>query len=360
MFEEFLAQMLVLFMCVLSGIRIFFIKNPRGDCFAIPAPLAFFVSLLIFVAFGFSVPTVVVSSIALLFALTNIRSCLRIFSKLIVDRYSALFITATLIEMLIALATAAVLVYFAPIKIKNDQFSAVKTRHLLTGTVTTQFKIVEEKFQNSKIKITGFLNQYEPSGQNEEFEKYPVLLFVASPHGTVQDYEPYLFFLAQSGFKILAADFYSPDMPIFGSKKDLWYFRKFFACKAYYDSVKNKDNSFAPIEEKSVENKIKGYKELMRLSSVLFGDKKIFLIVDHMSYESIAPLLDTEDTDGSILGFFPMNRLTEYETTGLGFINQTNPLFAHLLGFRRDKALFMPRYIAQKTAQDVLLYAGLK
>ena len=181
---------------------------------------------------------------------------------------------------------------------------------------------------------------------------------MAGPHGTVQDYEPYLLFLSQEGFKILAADFYSPDMPVFDSDKDSWYFRKFFARKEYIDAKKNKSDSFKKIDEKITQNKIKGYTELLRLSSSIFGEQKIFLIVDQMSFDSISPIIN-QDKD-RIFGFFPMNRIPEYKTTGLGFINQTNPFFAYMLGFKRDKALFMPRYVAQKAAQDVLLYSGLK
>ena len=358
MFEEFLAQMLVLFMCFLSGIRIFFIKNPRVDCFAVPAPLAFFTSLLIYPAFGLSVQTIAVSVVSLLFALTNIRSCMRIFSQLIVDRYGATFIIITIIEMLLAIFLGAVLVYFSPVKIQPEKFSVEKTVYNLTGNATTHFKIEKNGFQNKKTKITGFLNVYEPANQNEETEKNPVLLFVASPHGTVQDYEPYLLFLSQSGFKILAADFYSPDMSVFGTEKDLWYLRKFFACKEYFDSKRNKSDNFKKIDEKNTENKIKGYNELLRFSDAIFGEKKIFLIVDQMSFDSISPIIN-QDKD-KIFGFFPMNRIPEYETAGLGFINQTNPLFAYMLGFKRDRALFMPRYVAQKTTQDVLLYSGLK
>ena len=358
MFEEFLAQMLVLFMCVLSGIRVFFIKNERVDCFAIPAPIAFFTSLLIFPAFGLSLQTIAVSAVALIFALTNIRSCMRIFSKLIVDRYSALFIITTVVELLVALFLAAGLVYFSPIKTEPEKFGVKKTSYRLAGNATTHFQIVANKFHNSKKNTTGFLNIYEPSEQNPDFEKNPVLLFVAGPHGTVQDYEPYLLFLSQEGFKILAADFYSPDMPVFDSDKDSWYFRKFFARKEYIDAKKNKSDSFKKIDEKITQNKIKGYTELLRLSSSIFGEQKIFLIVDQMSFDSISPIIN-QDKD-RIFGFFPMNRIPEYKTTGLGFINQTNPFFAYMLGFKRDKALFMPRYVAQKAAQDVLLYSGLK
>ena len=153
MFEEFLAQMLVLFMCVLSGIRVFFIKNERVDCFAIPAPIAFFTSLLIFPAFGLSLQTIAVSAVALIFALTNIRSCMRIFSKLIVDRYSALFIITTVVELLVALFLAAGLVYFSPIKTEPEKFGVKKTSYRLAGNATTHFQIVANKFQNRKIKI---------------------------------------------------------------------------------------------------------------------------------------------------------------------------------------------------------------
>ena len=357
MFEEFLAQMLVLFMCILSGIRIFFIKNSRVDCFAVPAPLAFFTSLLTFGAFGLSLPTAAAAAISLLFALTNIRSCLRIFSKLIVDSYSPAFVAATLIEMTCALATAAALVYFAPVRMLPQSFGAKKTTLQLTGSAATQFRVVTERFQNRRVKTTGLLSLYEPAERTPETEKNPALLFAASPLGTVQDYEPYFLLLAQSGFTVLAADFCSPDMPTFGSEKDARHLRRFFARKAYFDSRKSNDGSFRPLEEKILENKVKGYAELLRLSRTLGGGRKVFLVIDQMPLESIAPILDL-DEDG-IIGFFPMNRITEYETTGLGFVNQTSPLFAHLLGFRRDRTLFMPRYLARKTVQDVLLYAGI-
>lgn len=377
MFEEFLAQMLVLLLCILSGIRIFFIKNPRIDCFAVPAPVAFFVSLFIYFAYGFSPVTLMVSFVALIFALTNIRSVFRLSSKLVIDRYSVTFIISTIIEMILALLVGAFLVYFSPVRIKTEKLGVTKTVKNLTGNTVSNFKICEDFIKNRNINITGFLNIYEPAAktvqpvqaeelaeesviieENASEKEKPLILFVANAFGTVQDYEPYLIFLSQSGYTVLGADFYSPDMPIFESRKDSRLLRKFYVLKEYYDSKKNKTDTFKSIEEKNFANKINGYKQLIQLSKTLYGDRKIYLVFDQVDYDTIFSLMEI-DKDRSA-GFFSMNRVYEYETAGFGFMNQTNPIYAYLIGRKRDKSLLIPKYVATKTIKDLELTVGSK
>ena len=349
MVEEFYAQMLVLLLCFLSGIRIFFIKNPRIDCFALPAQLALFVAVFIYFAFGVSIQTIAVSVVAIVFSITNFRSFFRVCSKLVIDRYSIPFVIATLIEMGIVLFVGAALVYFSPVKIDSKKLGVTKIEKKLSGNLATHFKIEETLLKNQRIKLTGFLSIYE--SETKKVENSPVVLFVSNPYGSVRYYEPYLYFLAQGGYTVLAVDFYSPDMAIFDSYKDSMFFRRFFSLKEYYDSKKDKSDGFKKIEEKNISHKVDAYKELARLSSVLYGNRKVYYICDQMNYDSIFSLIEYEQVPSA--GFFTLNGISEYKTAGLGFIGQTDLFFAHLLNFGRDRSFFVPKYLATKTIQDL-------
>lgn len=360
MFDCFLSQLLALALIVSCCVRIFFIKKEKVDSFAVASPCALVISLITFFCFEFSLLSMALFILSLLVFATNFRSILRLRAKLIVDHYSTVFIITTLVELLLAVALIVCAVLLKPVRYYTKDFNDVeKTEFTLTGDSFTM------RIRNSVTdgkKSTGKLYLYEPKhafpkSETEHSPEHPVLVFAGTTRGTVMNYEPYLLILAQKGFSVLAADIYTADTEILSdfyeteTLKTLAgtrFLRRFFSLL-----LEQKDSElFESFLEREQEIATKKYSSLTRLSFELFGDKtNVFYITDGLDLNSIQKTI-SEFSD-SATGFFSMNRIPEYNAPGCGFIEQTDILLAYTKGIKREKMLFIPRYVALKTTETV-------
>ncbi len=408
MFDSFLSHVLVLLLLLISAIRIFFIKNPRIDSVTLTSPIAFLVSLLIFFVWGFQIQTVLVSALALLFFLTNLRALFRLSEELVVDDYSTPFKIATIFELFLVLVAIAFVFWTRPVRYTPKDYGVTKTAFALSGNFLSGFKkikTISELFHGERE--TGTLSVYEPSEKIvwendgslfnalsgdktfvdviEEFEKdepkseslseseieswnlpfesneifeevenefahLPVLLFVGTAHGTADCYEPYFLFLAQKGFTVIAADFFPPDSSIFSDWKDWRTFRRIFTLLKIAPKNANEEekNRILALEK---EQKKRGYIALTSLLQKENADAAFFYLTEGLDFEEIKEI--SKSAKDSAVGFFSLNRIDEYKTLGYGFIEQTDVLLAQFLGFERDKEFFIPRYAAFKTIQSI-------
>lgn len=362
MFDSFLAQMLVLVLIFFCSARIFFLKDERIDSFAVFAPAALIISVLSFVCFDFSVPGVTVFSLALLVFFTNFRSLLRLSAGLLVDHYGVVFVIFSVIEILLALALGTLLVVLRPVKYSAEDFGITCTQKTLTGT-SQNLRIRESFFTGERF--SGKLYVYEPVIKDEInaeiYKGNPVLIFSPGIRATVQNYEPYLMILAQKGFKVLAADFYTKDLYLLS--KDLEsetskflvesrFLRRFVTL--YEDRLNPKKIEALATAEKPIATK--KYSALTKLALEIFGDDtKCFYLVDGIDFDSICAVIDEFNTEpySNATGFFSMNRVEEYKTSGYGFIEQTDVPLAKIKGIERENKFFIPRYVANKTVEAI-------
>ncbi len=369
MFDCFLAQLLVLIMLFSSELRIFFIKNPRIDCLAVFAPTALAISVINNLSFGFSITNNLIFLLSLFIFITNFRSILRFRANLLVDHYSTAFFISSLLNLLLLVALSFFTIYFRPAKINLKDFSVEKEKHHLTGNLSSDIRIRYDAFTGEKYSGNVFV--YKPLIKNEpevnttsiaaslpqEKQDQPVLIFSGNVTGTTEDYEPLFLLLAQKGFTIVSADFYAPDAKLAAdftqstfTKKIVDYpcLRKFFAKKLYLTD-KELFNKMLESEKKYI---IPRYQAASKIAMRLFGENtKLFYLTDGVDFETVYDLMEFFPANTN--GFFPINRVAEYKTSQFGFIEQTNPLFAQMFQLKRDSSLFIPRYVANKTAEYI-------
>ena len=362
MFDCFLAQMLSLTLVFLCSARIFFLKHSRIDCFAVFSPVALVVSLLIFLCFGFSPLNIAVFFVTLVAFFTNFRAVLRLKAQLIVDSYSVTFIIFSIIALILTILLGLLIVLLRPVKYTPNDFTISKTEYTLTGN-STNLRIRESFFTGERF--SGNLFVYEPIVKDEItaeiYAENPILIFAPGIRAEVQNYEPFLMILAQKGYKVVSADFYTQDMQLlshdFGNPAlkaliESKFFRRFAALWL----EQSQEENFKKILEEERPLATKKYSALTKLALELFGDEaKLFYVVDGVDFDSIYAVIDEFNTEpySNAKGFFSMNRVDEYKTSGYGFIEQTDVLFAHLKGIERENKFFIHRYVANKTIKAI-------
>lgn len=362
MFDCFLAQILVLIMMFLCNIRILFIKKARVDSFAAFAPLSLVTCICIFFCFGFSIINFALFVLSLLVFFTNFRAVLRLSAKLIVDTYSVIFIIFSVINLILTIFLAVGIVFFRPVKYSEKNFGISKKEFTLTGTLQN-LRIRESFFTGERY--SGNLFVYEPEVKDEItaalYSENPVLIFASGIRSDVQNYEPYLMILAQKGYTVLAADLYTPDSHYLSKNSENTvheylieskFLRRFSALK----EERSNPQEFSKILSEEQKSATKKYSALTRIALELFGDEtKVFYIVDGVDFDSIYAVIDEFNTEpySNAKGFFSMNRVDEYKTSGYGFIEQTDVFLAQGMGIERENQFFIPRYVANKTIKSI-------
>lgn len=361
MFDAFLSQMLIVFLLFIVCVRFFFAQNLTIDSCAVLAPVAFFISLANIFLWNLTIPNIFLTALSFIVFATNFRAILRLFSRVFVDRYSVAFSVFSILELILIVFSAVILILNRPVKIEPSNFDSKKTVYRLSGSISHGFEqlLPGDFFYSS----TGTLKIYEPLtnfSENTETTTHelpaptqeltqkkqkPIIVFCGSETAETQDYEPYLLFLSKKGFTVLTADFYSHDclyLPgIFNSR----IFRKFMFL--------NNKNNFQKSETLAAKlNHTNSYKALTKLAQKLYGkDFPLYFVFDSMDFDSICQI--TENAGVQTAGFFSLNTIQEYKTPKFGFIEQTNIPLAKKYGFSRDSSLFIPRYLANKTAEQI-------
>ncbi len=362
MFDCFLAQILVLIMIFFCSVRVFFLRHSRVDCLAAFAPAALVLSILNFFCFDFSLQTLCLFALSILVFFTNFRAILRLNAKLIVDSYSVGFAIFSVLNLILSIVLAALIIMFRPVKYHEKDFGITKTQYTLTGN-STNLRIRESYFTGERF--SGELFVYKPVLDDEITENLysekPIVIFTPGIRATVQNYEPYLMILAQKGYTVLAADFYTSDTQLISNDTDETakkylleskFFRRFAALSTEMKNPKE----FEKLILKEQKMATRKYSALTKIALELFGDEtKLFYVVDGVDFDSIYAVVEEFNTEpySNAKGFFSMNRVDEYKTGGYGFIEQTDVLLAHGKGVERENKFFIARYVANKTIKAI-------
>lgn len=340
MFDNFLSQLLIISLLFFSCIRIFTVKTAKIDSFVVFAPLALLISILNIFTFGLSLINLTVLALALLIFFTNVRSLFRISAKLVVDTYSPLFLIFTFFELALLIAAGIFIFLFRPVKVNADKFDSTKQTLRYTGNCSTGFSQILPGTFN--LKTTAWINLYKvKQNENSTGQVKPVILINVGPKAAAVDYEPFIYFLSQKGYDVLAGEFYSNDAALAPAFWNLKILRKFYSLNINKDAAQN---------EKQI--KIQTGKALSDIAVSLYGkDRKFFIVSDGMDFDSVYEV--SACTDGQTLGFFSLNSISEYKSSPLGFVEQTNILLAKSLKLSRDKTFFIPRYAAGKCMEQL-------
>lgn len=349
MFDLFLAELLILLMIFSVSVRIFFTKNARIDATAILAPVSFIFSLLIFYIWGIDPVILLLCILSLFTFLINARSLARLSARLVVDYYNIRFVIPSILIALISLGILVILIIFHPVRYLPQDFGVKRSKTLLTGNLTSGYQVRKTLFEKSKI--TGTLYEYAQETEDDttmQSEPKSLILFVPKCTANVTNYEPYFLLLAQKGYRIITADFYASQPARYGNVLDTRFFRR--SCSMFLSLFRKDD--FAAINDADVKITMMGYNALSRLALAQYGSEtKLFFIVDGISIDLLNEL--TAQFPENAMGFFAINRVAEYQTSGYGFLEQTDPLAAYFFNLKRDSSFFIPRYVAGKTTESI-------
>lgn len=362
MYDCFLAHALIIVMLFFCNARVLYIKNSRIDSFAAFSPISLIISILLFYCFGFSVLNLAVFILSLLVFFNNFRAVLRLSSRLIIDAYSGVFIAFSIFFMILTIGLGVIIFLTRPVRYSLRDFDTIKTEYSLTGNLAN-LRLRDNMF--SRERFSGNLSVYEPDTNDsialELYSKNPVLIFAPSIRASVQNYEPYFLFLAQKGYKVLSADFYTQDFNFISydteslSKKALLESKFYRRFSILHLERTNPEKAAKILEEDKILTPRK-YAALTKLALELYGDDtKVFYITDGLDFDSIYSVITEFNTEPykNAKGFFSMNRVDEYKTSGYGFIEQTDVFLANGMKINRENKFFIPRYVAGKTIKYI-------
>lgn len=336
---KFYAEFLIFLLLFLVNFRVFFPRSTQRDPIVAISPIAFILSVLTFFSWGFDIFTFSAVILSFFVLLTNFHALFRYSQKVYVDTYSVrmkIFATFTTILSIFAIF---ITIYFAPVLQNPKDLTVTQTKQNISGTVKGEF-LPSKNFERE-------------NGTTYEFSIFPELenrsyavLFLPDRRGNVEAYEPFLQFLAKDGCTVFSADFYTKDCKYLYSFFDNKMFRKFsLIMKSLknpqkYDSQKEFYNYNANLELEA----------LIKLAQKKYGSQcKYFIVTDKMQFTAANDI--QKKYPDLITGTFDISSILEYKTVGFGFVEVTEPLFAKILGYPKDKNMMIPRFIAQKTAE---------
>jgi hypothetical protein len=345
MFDSFLAELLVLSLLVISCARVFFIQNAKIDSATVVPAAAFLFSLCTFVVWGAEIPLVLCLALSLLVMLTNCRALHRFCSHLYVDHYSIVFSIFSIVELVLSLILLVLVVLFRPVHYTTKKFNAVKTRTLLSGSLASGLEQTERLFS----KASGILYTYAPAptvapAESTERSSKPCIIFVPGKRANVIQYEPYFLFLAQKGYTVCAAEFYSSEMKWFSPAADTKFLRRAAGVLLSLRNQKDYD-SFA---KKTSDQTAQEYAALAKTVLGIEGTgTPLFVVTDGIDTATTVKIITA--VRKNCTGYFSLARIREYKTSGYGFVEQTDVWLGKALGVERDSSFFIPRYAANKT-----------
>lgn len=337
----FFGEVLILTMMAVCCLRTYFIKKTRLDALSTFAPLALVISLLQIVSWGFNFCEILLLLISLIVFIVNYRSFVKFCNHLYVDTYSTPFIVFSSISLALIIFAAVVFTMNIPRPLSPKKYQVKIESTYFSKQSDGTYKVSDDIFVDKSLKLT----VYSPSEENTNEKKDTVILFVPDKRAAALAYEPYLVLLARSGYKIYCGNFnfstvegtnkYLPDAV---SRRNLIHnVRKANSDSEYFDANQKYYKAYA--REFEILSKIADDNE-----SVL---KKFVAVGDGASGSCFDKIVNPSR---NIVAAFSLTTVDEYKTSGYGFIQQTDPLYAAMrYGIKQDKTNFVPSYAVMKT-----------
>lgn len=328
------SELLITALLFLCNIRTFFAKESKPDSLAILAPLSLLLSTINLFAFGFSILNIYLVLLAVLVLLSNFHALLRYSARLYVDHYSPLMTIWAVLTSLLCIPAFYCAIFFHPVEKPSSFFQIEETLMVYNGTFANGFTQAQN-FKKGDVFITKYMPAKDITGEKETLIpliESPVILFVPDKRADTVHYKPYLQLLAQKGYRVYSADFYTNDgrwlRNIFDSKT----IRRFAMV---FDSLSRTHLFNAQLEYYSFCSK----KEINALLSLIDEDlgsenTKIFLITDWMGKIAASDLIN--EKPDRFQGTLNLEDIDEYTTKGYGLISLTDPLLAKYMKISED------------------------
>lgn len=317
-------EILVLFLMLLCCGRMFILKYGKVDSLTILAPISLLLAVLQIFAWGADVVSLIILVVALFCFFTNFRALLRFTGGLYVDHYNFGFKFGAFIVIVLSLAGIVLLGFFKPEIEKNSDLGVEQKKFYLNGDFIGGFE-ESGAFQTKNAEI------YEYKSTDTKHDRKQAVIILSDKRADAIEYFPLMKHLAAAGYTVFSGDFYARDVKWFHTVSDSRFLRKFTMRANYYQ---NKVKFEAQKEFYSFNSK----RELEAMVQFVSGQfDSIYVIGDWMS--DIAMDDFVRENPSAVCGTMKLTELEGFETAGFGFVQQTNPLYAAILGFKRENLL---------------------
>lgn len=343
---KFYAELLIFVLLFLTNARILFTKRARRDSLVNLAPLSFILSILIIFAWNIDVFTILCLLLSLIVLLSNFHALLRFSSHLYIDHYSNLMKIWAHFTNILSLAALVFTIFFAPVETLPGKSGATNKLYKYDGSFKTGFYSAET-FSKTTCYFHEFKKTEDIKNPEVKTEKDNIIIFFPDKRGDTIAYEPFLNLLAAEGYTVYSADFYSSDCKWLHSVCDAKILRRFaMVCGSYFNN-----QTFMSQREFYTYNSTQEINAVLNILKDDFNlSEKVFLVSDVMANTAIEDYFNSNSE--KVAGIFNFDSILSYETKGYGCIEQTDPLLAYALGFKKDRKNINPKIMAQITAKE--------
>jgi hypothetical protein len=390
MTDQTISELLVLFLIGFSCSRIFFHRQVKSDTLSVLPAVALLISLLNIFAWGVSLVELVNVVFSLFVTMWNIRALLRLNAQLVIDHYSPWFVIVSILNLVIAVFFVIIVIVYRPVKIDAKKQMVNETVIPYSGSFESGFTPVTKPFQKATARVWKYELQSEnaqtapstavatatapstttpattaatgssatttattqapqtvapaPAAPAKPVSK-ATILFIADKCSSVQLNRPFLIMLAHDGYTVYAAEFYAKDMKWFNAVADSALFRRFTFC----EKKLRHPQEHASYSTRFNTNLVAEYNTFINLVYPNDDSRKaaqkgtVILVGDEIARKALSYAV--KENSRLVDGSYNLTAVENY-TTGLGPVEQTEPVLAKILGRNRDTSLFMSAHMA--------------
>lgn len=334
-------DILILIFLIITNGRVFSLKKSRTDSLVMLAPLSFLLSSLMLFAFSVDIFSILIWLLSLLVLLTNFHALFRISSKLVIDRYSGLMKGWAVFTLAFSSAILLGLIFFRPVYVSSSKLGVTETKKNFSGSFASDFSETET-FTICNAYFTEFSTCPEITYRSN------VVIFMPDKRGDTEAYKPFLQKLSKAGFTVCTCDFYTKDGKWIHSIEDSRMLRSF---GLRLRSLVNRQD-YLSRREYFTFNFSKELEALLKILKTRYGeDCRYFIATDNLGITAANDI--AQKYSDLITGTFDISTVPEYKTAGYGFVEQTDPLTALLLGQKRDKNFTAVNACVEKTSESI-------
>ncbi len=327
-----LSELLIVSLCTISCIRVFF--RVRSDALSILPYFTFPVAIANVFAWGINYEDIILLSVALVMALVNVRSVLRLTSNLIVDHFSTSFSILNFFNSIICIILLVIIIVFRPINPSNKAYNTVETRSYYYLDDNKKPAPVTNLLNSKDIRIYKYGELLSDKGDK-------IILFVPNLINNSQTYKTLFYKLSQDGYTVYTAEIYGKTNPLFENLNDSHLLRM-SKCINWRKNNPLEYNNFLK------KNSILLQNQYQILLDVVNPDKDNTVILCCDGDYSNQILAIKQQNPDLIDGTFDISTIPEYKTPSLGPIQETDPLNAYFMDLKRDPSLYTSKTIASK------------
>ena len=352
-----IGELLIFFLLFLTNSRVLNVRQEKRDAMVILAPLSLFLVLLHILAWGLDIYNLYGLVLSVIVLLSNFHALFRYSENLYIDHYSFLMIFWTIVTSILSVGAIVVLIVFYPISYSNKKLNINETTTYYEGSIRSGFT---EKTVFGRTNL--ILHEFTPVvAADTSSQEDLIIVYVADKRSETEYSKNYLQLLASKGYTVCSAGIYTDDIKWLGIKAEARFYRRMSMIirSLFYSKI------FALDHTKYTYNTTNELEALIPLLQEYYSQKeqysdslKFFIISDELG--SDATEFFAKKNPELVTGYLLLNSISEYKTEGYGFITQTEPLLARILGNTRDtkgkiinKIVADTEYEIQKTKEII-------